>query len=423
MLPIYKEYIQYLHNNNIDIDIEEGKYWIDNYIIKGFDKEGKLRCLYKILVDDELNVSYKPFNIPKKIINNGLETWVETIDRYNDRLNYLEALSLNKICNKCKSLPDYKRIILNSTGKDSALVQYLCDKTNIEFETYFTNTTIEYGDSVKIAKENNYIFMHPTKYKSFTQWQKETNIIPTKLHRVCCSYFKETTTITNFDKKDKILFLLGMRHDESVKRSKYDYDYKNPMWGIRRQWEGLLPILEWNELELWLYIIRENIEINPLYHKGYERVGCINSICPYSKKKNWALDKYWYPIIFNKWQNIIREDFIKNNKWLATNMALKEYMTRWNHSEVPDSPSKECIEEFANYNNIDKELAKEFFVNKCNECGKPIRHKYEIGMCMKYGLSKDKYLCKKCFMEKYNFTKEEYNKRIEIFKTQECDLF
>ena len=52
MLPIYKEYIQYLHDNNIDIDIEEGKYWIDNYIIKGFDKEGKLRSLYKILVDD-----------------------------------------------------------------------------------------------------------------------------------------------------------------------------------------------------------------------------------------------------------------------------------------------------------------------------------------------------------------------------------
>lgn len=150
---------------------------------------------------------------------------------------------------------------------------------------------------------------------------------------------------------------------------------------------------------------------------------CISTVCPFSKIKVWALDKYWYPKQFERWRNIVREDFIKNNKWIATNLTLDEYMVRWNHSEIPDEPSKECIEEFARYNNLDFEVAKEFFTQYCSLCGKPIRHKYEIGMSIKYlGDDTKDFYCKDCFKTKYDFTDEEYDERVMAFKYRNCDL-
>jgi phosphoadenosine phosphosulfate reductase len=38
------------------------------------------------------------------------------------------------------------------------------------------------------------------------------------------------------------------------------------------------PIYEWTDTDVWEYIRRENIDINPLYERGYKRVGCIG--CP-----------------------------------------------------------------------------------------------------------------------------------------------
>lgn len=38
------------------------------------------------------------------------------------------------------------------------------------------------------------------------------------------------------------------------------------------------PIYEWSDVDIWEYIRREKIIVNPLYSMGYERVGCIG--CP-----------------------------------------------------------------------------------------------------------------------------------------------
>lgn len=38
------------------------------------------------------------------------------------------------------------------------------------------------------------------------------------------------------------------------------------------------PIYDWLDSDIWEYIRQENIEVNPLYERGYKRVGCIG--CP-----------------------------------------------------------------------------------------------------------------------------------------------
>lgn len=38
------------------------------------------------------------------------------------------------------------------------------------------------------------------------------------------------------------------------------------------------PIYEWTDVDVWEYIKQEKISVNPLYFRGYDRVGCIG--CP-----------------------------------------------------------------------------------------------------------------------------------------------
>ena len=52
MTPIFNEYIQFLNDvNNSDInlsDLQEGYFWLDNSIIKGFDKQGNIHKFFRI---------------------------------------------------------------------------------------------------------------------------------------------------------------------------------------------------------------------------------------------------------------------------------------------------------------------------------------------------------------------------------------
>lgn len=90
--------------------------------------------------------------------------------------------------------------------------------------------------------------------------------------RACCNIFKEGAMIDYLDRNDKYLFFMGMRNQESSKRSNYTDEWKNDKWK-GREWNAILPIREWSELDVWLYILKNNININPKYKKGYSRVG------------------------------------------------------------------------------------------------------------------------------------------------------
>lgn len=46
------------------------------------------------------------------------------------------------------------------------------------------------------------------------------------------------------------------------------------------------PLIDWNDDFLWWYIKSQEIEINPLYACGWNRVGCIG--CPMAGKHRWA---------------------------------------------------------------------------------------------------------------------------------------
>lgn len=433
MQPIFNEMINMWKDFGLTYDIQEGYFWFENGIIKGVDSvTGNIKNIYKVTIDDDLNISFKEHADNKRNKNKTFENWNDTIIRYKERLDKLEYNSIKLL--KQYGLNTDKTIIdTNSTGKDSEVKTYLAKKAGLSFKTYFNVTTMDPAETIIYAKQKGYIFTYPNikKFGGFYQWIKKENLIPTRLNRGCCTIYKEGATKDFFNGQSNLLFLFGMRNSESSARSGYTDVWYNDKWGIQDNWSSILPIREWEDIDIWLYTFREHLDFNIKYRMGYPRVGC-QTCCPNATKPIWFLDKYWYNKSFNRWRKILEEDFIKNNKWIIMNCTIYEYVNIcWCGGIYRKEPTQEVVEEFSKYSGIDIEIASGYF-NKycCNGCINKLREplkikdKDVIGMNMKmYGRNIQKFKCKRCLMKDLELTKEQFQTKVNEFKDGKCALF
>lgn len=418
MLPVFKEYIDFLKEQNDNLDfLKEGFYWYDRGIIKAFTQDGEIIKIVRLKVKDDLSLDFKEY----KNKNMNLETWQNTISRNVTHLDTLEKESKEKINRYIEKYSDRKIAILSSGGKDSTVTTYLVRQCINNPQIIFNNTSLDCADTyLHIKKEDNLTIINPK--EGFYQWRDRLNFIPTRFARACCSIFKEGAMVDYLDKNDKYLFFMGMRNQESATRANYVDEWKNDKWGCK-EWNAILPIREWSELDIWLYILKNNIEVNPKYKKGYSRVGCAIA-CPYYTKSTWILDKYWYPKMYNRWHDILTEDFKNNNKDIIMNCTEEEYHTCWNGGRLRDEPTEEVIEQFAEREGLDIEVAKNYFNHICKECNKKIKDKNVLAMNMKFnGRNIQEMYCKKHLKEKLGLTEDDWNNYIEQFKNQGCELF
>lgn len=429
MQPVFPEYIQFLKSHNCDTNwFRENTFWLDNNIVKAFKRGGQIVSLYRVSVDDNLCLTLTKHKQNKNF--DYFETWQKTIQRNQDRLCQIEQDSISLL--RQQGLNTDRRIInTNSTGKDSMVATYLAKKAGLNFEIFFNVTTLDVAESNQMAKRNGYQHIFPDpQYGGFYQYVHNSGMIPNRFTRFCCQYFKERPTVDYFNADEKLLLVFGIRNEESNQRSNYDDIIKNPLWG-NRDWIGVLPIRKWTELDIWLYILAENIEINPKYKYGYTRVGC-GIACPYYTKYTWVLDKYWYPYLYNRWRDILRNDFVSNNKWLIMNCTIKEYVTKaWTGGVFRIEPTDEVIQEYAEYSGLDIEVAKKYFNRFCsngciNKRSQPlkIKDKNTIAMNMKmFGRDIERFKCKKCLMKEFGWCKEQWDQQVQSFKEQGCKLF
>lgn len=419
---IFKEYIGFLKDKGIDVEslgLKEGFYWLDNQIIKTYDKQGELHKIARLFVDDNLNISIKTVykNKPYEI-----ESWQETVERNIDKLKMLEEESKTLIINSVEKYKDNTLINLSSGGKDSSVVTYLVRSLYPNTQIIFNNTTLDCADTyLHIKSLDNVHIINPK--EGFYQWTKRLNFVNTRTSRSCCSVFKEGAMVENLNKDNKYLFSMGMRNEESNTRSGYGDEWKNEKWG-NREWQGILPIRKWNEEEVWLYILWKNININSKYRRGYSRVGCAIS-CPFYTKSTWVLDQYWYPKMYYRWQDILDKDFVNNNKALIMNCTKEEYKLKaWNGGVYRSEPTEDVIKEFATQNELDVNIASRYFNHTCEDCDRRIKSKEVLSMNMKYnGRNTNRFFCKKCLMKRLNMTKEQWNDKVKQFKDQGCSLF
>lgn len=202
-----------------------------------------------------------------------------------------------------------------SGGKDSEVTLDLVQRAlpHNDFVVVFGDTGMEFTDtydSIEKAKkrcEETGIKFYTAKshFNPHDSWKMFGP--PSSSVRWCCSVHKTTPQllllrdILHKESFTEMAFV-GVRGDESVRRSGYDYI----SYGTKHKGQySCNPILDWNSAEVYLYLFANNLPINLAYKKGISRAGCL--VCPMAASKSDYMNHHNYPEDSQAFIDIIKE--------------------------------------------------------------------------------------------------------------------
>lgn len=177
-----------------------------------------------------------------------------------------------------------------SGGKDSQVVLDLCTRAipPTDFEVIYSDTGYELPPSLELYEEvkRHYGERFPSlKFRTTKNHESVLNYwdnigTPSDTHRWCCSVMKTAPLYRSLkvdgNKQARVLTFDGVRAEESLKREAYERVGK----GKHTYIVNAHPIIKWNTSEIFLYLFKYSLPINPAYRFGKARVGCI--VCPFS---------------------------------------------------------------------------------------------------------------------------------------------
>jgi phosphoadenosine phosphosulfate reductase len=213
-----------------------------------------------------------------------------------------------KFIQKVYELTDKPLYAGNSGGKDSAVLDYLLQKSGIKYTSIYANTTIDPKGTIKHIRENypHTVIMQPTEtfYKLV-----ERKGLPTRLTRYCCEFLKEYVSV------GKNIFE-GIRSCESKNRQNRDYiQCDNRKW--QKGSQHIYPIYDWTDYEIWDFIKQKNIKLAPHYKTGANRLGCVG--CPLVSKKGVRKKEFEiYPKYYEAIKKAITKGMAENPQWKIT---------------------------------------------------------------------------------------------------------
>ncbi len=222
-----------------------------------------------------------------------------------------------------------------SGGKDSQVVLDLCTRAipSTDFEVIYSDTGYELPPSLVLYEEVQRYYHAKYPDLKFSTTRNHRPVLdywdligtPSDSHRWCCSIMKtaplyRSLKLPHSNKQAKVLTFDGVRAEESTKRSGYGRIGKGKHTSVT----NAHPIINWNTVEIFLYLWKYGLPINPAYRQGKARVGCL--ICPFStawddmisnKKYERELQPFTNRLLawseYNKIGN--SKDFIKERQW------------------------------------------------------------------------------------------------------------
>lgn len=253
---------------------------------------------------------------------------VETLHAANKTaLHKVEDAAVEFIREIIAEHPQRLPIVSFSGGKDSTVVSCLVRKAlgTDEVIHVFGDTTIEYPDTYTFAEEFRQasgipteMFLMPRASHDWFQMCKELEP-PSIIQRWCCTVFKTSPlgAMINSLNGAGVLSFEGIRKCESASRRNAQRVYKNKKIASQL---SIRPILHWRDIEVWLYLLINELPINPVYRKGLTRAGCL--YCPYSSPFTDYILSRIYPEEISQWHNFLIDHARQSGKSDA-----EEYVT------------------------------------------------------------------------------------------------
>lgn len=230
-----------------------------------------------------------------------------------------------------------------SGGKDSQCLYHIAKIAGVKFRTHMNLTSVDPPEVIRFVRKQ-YPDVELIKPKdSIFNLAVKKNFLPTQTIRWCCKEFKE-------DAGAGKVTLIGIRHAESVRRSK-----RNEVEINNRKFSGTLeqldtyrdarkekiedshrrgrkpssvtivnadgertlgciggketllisPIIYWTDDEVWTFLNTLGITHCELYDQGWHRIGCIG--CPMSSAKQKVIEEKRWPHVKRNWIKAIKK--------------------------------------------------------------------------------------------------------------------
>ena len=309
-----------------------------------------------VVVSDTHFNKLEPINLEKLVENN------------NDMIQVAENEAMDFIKDMYESYKDKNisgYVVAFSGGKDSQVILDLVSRVIPagNYRVVFTNTGMELPCTIDTVEETRTFYKE--KYPEFTleHVKSDKKAIelwksygpPSRMNRWCCSVLKtalfgrKMKELLKTEAQPKLVVFEGVRNDESARRSSYG-----------RVGEGVKhvnliscrAILKWNVSEIYLYMYKNNVKINPAYTMGLTRVGC--GVCPFASDWSEYVIRKRYPEVAKSYISVI-EDMAKNIG-ITSQHKIDEYISSGNWKKnaggkglIPDDSRMDIITKEPNF--------------------------------------------------------------------------
>lgn len=269
-----------------------------------------------------------------------------------DRYNFITEEAVQFVQKYREKYAIEDMMVSFSGGKDSTVTSHIVNRalgTNKVLHIFGDTTlefpyTLEYKKRFKKNEESRGVRVLTAKNRE-KNFEDLCDIVgpPSRVMRWCCTVFKtgaiQKTISSAFKDKNNILSFQGIRHSESVSRSKYERESESPK--ISKQTVAS-PIIDWIDYDVWLYILTTGIDFNEAYRLGWTRVGCW--CCPNNGGWSEFLAKVH---MYDQYISLMRESNLQR-RWVREEVVIlvTEYFRTKNLSTKEVNESYYQISEF-----------------------------------------------------------------------------
>lgn len=282
------------------------------------------------------------------------EIWKKAIDANRKVIDQFEADAVKFIQNAAGNM-DKKLTCSYSGGKDSLVTLHLTEQAfgpgsgnEKEYDIVFADTGLEFKETLDNVREVAEIYGRPLKETSAGDvfWEGfEIHGPPSVDNRWCtqsCKLMPITTVIeSNYADDGGCLTFIGQRQYESKARAKSQRIWKSP--SVRGQ-IGAAPIQEWTAMHVWLYIFDKDLHYNPLYGKGFDRIGCW--LCPAASLADFENLRTTHPEAMEMWDRKLIDAGQK--KGISDPKAWVKFGL-WRYDRLPPAMKKLADEKGVHY--------------------------------------------------------------------------